>query len=190
MRVHDTLGDFLLVRDILQDELLDDQERFDALLMVLYPDPQGVCDALGEDVLGFLTATLWDCFGIDIDGTHEADENRIIDWDEDRDRMMVTARQAYQMGWDHLTQLAYKEACGLMMLAPHETPMGQAVYYRTAKPPKQTKHNAEYVRDWRKARDAYRLHENETTSVERQQAAEMAQLTALMEHAKAAQKHG
>lgn len=157
VRVHDTLADFFTVRDVLRDDLLGDDERFDVLLAVLYADPQGVCDALGDEILAFLSETLWCCFGVDIDGDREHDDKQILDWDEDRDRMIVTCRQAYQMGWDELRLTPYKEACLLMGMAPHETPMGQAIWYRTAKPPKRTKYNKDQIHEFEQAKKAYRL---------------------------------
>lgn len=152
VRVFDSLADFLLIRDALEDELLDDYERWDVLLAMIYADPQGVCDALGEDVVHFVYETLWEAFGIDVEGTHESDDKRLVDWDEDRDYITATTRTAYGMGFDEFARLPYRECCVLVGLAPHETPMGQAIYYRTAKTPKQTKYNHEEIKRFREAR--------------------------------------
>lgn len=157
VRVFDSLGDFLLIRDALQDELLDDEERFQVLLAMLYADPQGVCDALGGEVAHFVSETLWEAFGIDLEGVHESDDVRVVDWDEDRDYITATTRSAYGMGFEDFAQLPYRECCALVGLAPHETPMGQAVYYRTAKPPKPTKYNAEERKHFREARKFWAL---------------------------------
>lgn len=152
VRVHDSLADFLLVRDALEDETLDEFERWDVLLALTYEDPQGVCDALSDQIAAFLTETLWEAFGIDLDGTHESDDKRLVDWDEDRDYITATTRTAYGMGFDEFARLPYRECCVLVGLAPHETPMGQAIYYRTAKTPKQTKYNHEEIKRFREAR--------------------------------------
>lgn len=188
VRVYDTLDDFLLVRAALQDELLDGEDRFWILVEMIYPDPEAVYEAIGDDLPAFLSETLYQCFGIDIDGTRPHDDRRALDWDEDRQRIIVTGRTAYSMGWDDLRRIPYTEACALMMLAPHETPMGQAVYYRLGKPPKETKYNKEQVKAWRDARKHYRLQSTEKNSIERQMAAEAAQFDALARRAKAAQR--
>lgn len=192
VRVHDTLGDFLMVRDALGDDYLDDQTRFDVLLALLYRDPQGVCDALEEDVAAFVYETLWECFGIDVVGDKEHDDERVLDWDEDRERMVVTCRSAYSMGWDGLSALPYKEACLLMMCAPHETPMGQAIYYRLGKPPKETKYNKDQVKAWKDAKRAFALKgkRESAQSMERANAAANAQFRAMAEAAMKGKNRG
>lgn len=164
VRVDDSLANFQLVCEALDDDLLEDGERFDVLLYLLYADPQGVCDALGDHVLGFLLDTLWEAFGIDLKGEHETDDRRLLDWEQDHDRIVVTCRAAYGMGYDEFEDLPYKECCLLMGLAPHETPMGQAIHYRVAKPPKATKYNREQVEDFRKAQKFYRLEKHRPTT--------------------------
>lgn len=191
VRVYDTLSDFFAVRDALQDDFLDDQDRFHVLLALIFVDPQGVCNALDGDIQSFLAETIWDAFGIDIVGNKEHDDKRILDWDEDQQRMVVTSRTAYAMGWDDLSALPYKEACLLMMGAPHETPMGQAIYYRTQKPPKETKYNKDQVKAWKEAKKFYALKTRANTeqSMERANAAADAQFQAMAAAAKA-RKHG
>lgn len=157
VRVYDSLADFLLISTALEDESLSDEERWDVLLAMLFPDPQGVCDALGEGVVHFVYECLWEAFGIDIDETHEADGKKLIDWYEDRDYIVVTTRTAYDMGFDDFSRLPYKECCALIGMAPHETPMGQAMYYRTAKRPKETKYNREEVKHFKKAQKFWAL---------------------------------
>lgn len=190
VRVYDTLRDFLLIRDALEDELLDDAERWDVLLAMLYPDPQGVCDALGEEVVHFVGETLWEAFGIDLHGTHETDDTRLVDWDEDRDYITATTRTAYGMGFEEFSGLPYRECCTLVALAPHETPMGQAVYYRTAKPPKVTKYNAEERKHFREARKFWALGRRRTRArgedMEAKQSAADASFAALAARAKEA----
>lgn len=171
VRVHDSLADFLLLSAMLEDESLDDGERWDVLLAMLFPDPQGVCDALGEGVVHFVHECLWEAFGIDVDETHGADGEKLVDWYGDRDYITATTRAAYGMGFEEFSGLPYRECCALIGMAPHETPMGQAMYYRTAKPPKETRYNREEVKRFKRARKFWALGsaKGKAASVEAQQ---------------------
>ena len=157
VRVCDTVRTFRRVMRALQDEELDTREREIVVLRLVYADPDAVARAFGPDLHEAIQETLWDCFGIDVTGERPNDGKKAFDLDEDRARIIVTVREAYGMDWDALEDTPYKEACALLLMAPHDTPMGQAVYYRLGKPPKRTKYNGKEISAWREAAEAYRL---------------------------------
>ena len=192
VRVRDSLADFLLVCRILEDEGVSDADRFTLLMYELYANPQGVCDATGDEVLAFLAETLWECFGIDTDGSHYTDGKRVIDWDEDHDYVLATARAAYGMGFEEFSLLPYKECCTLIGLAPDETPMGRAIHYRTCDPPKETKYNKEQVKAFKRAKKAWALKGRKQARPEgnAQQQKAAAQFAALSALARRGATHG
>ena len=158
-RVRDTLADYLLVIELLQDGQVSDADRFTLLVNMAFADPQGALDAFGEGIPEALDSALWQAFGIDLEGDRIVDGKRAIDWDADRPRIIATSRAAYGLSWQELSALPYREATDLMGLAPHETPMGQAIYYRVADEPDFGKgEDARRRREaWRKQREHYRL---------------------------------
>ena len=158
-RVRDTLADYLLVIELLQDGAVSDRDRFELLVLMSFADPAGAVEAYGERIPEALDSALWQAFGIDLGGDRYIDGRRIVDWESDRSRIVATARAAYSLSWQQLTELPYSEAIDLMGLAPHDTPMGQAVYYRVADEPDFGKgEDARRRRDaWRRQREHYRL---------------------------------
>lgn len=157
VRCHDSLGTFRRVLRALTDGELDGRERFSVLVRLVWANPGAVAEAFGADTQRALSETLWECFGIDIDGNREHSDKRAFDLDEDEARIAVTVREAYGLDLEALDRVPYKEACSLIVMAPRDTPMGQAVYYRLGKPPKRTKWNQDEVKAWHDARDYYRL---------------------------------
>lgn len=156
LRIRDALANFQLLLELFEDEYFDDEERTEVLITMLYPNPQGFLEAYGDGARDALSETLWECFGIDIDGTREHDEP-VLDLDEDKAKITVTARAAYNLSWEQLQALPYTEAITLLMLAPEETPMGQAIKYRVGKPPTGKHVTREERMAWEEGRRFYRL---------------------------------
>lgn len=182
VRVKDTLGDYLLLREMLSDAELSGEERFQLLLAMLYEDGQAVCDHAGEGLVEFVDETAWRAFGLDLWGNHDVDyEPPVMDWDEDHNRIVATVRRDYGLSFEDLSALPYTEAASLIGLASHESPMGQAIYYRTAEPPERTKYNGDLVDAFNEARDFYELGKGsgDADSVERASASADAQFEAL-----------
>ena len=180
VRVKDSLAVYLLVREELADGMLDERERVELLFLMVLEEPQQFADTFGAHATDALADVLWGAFGIDVNGD-KPHEEQVMDWDEDHDRIVVTARSAYGMSFDDLKATQYREAAVLMGLAPHETPMGQALYYRLASPPKQTKYNKEEVKAFKKAREFYKLGKPSKGkgSIERMNAAATSEFDAL-----------
>ena len=154
----DSLDSALRVHACLTDELLDDMERLEVSMAIALPDPERFCEAFADDPVGAFADLLWDAFGIDVTGGHATEHERpVLDWDEDLPRLKATVLAAYGMRWDDFLSVPYRDACSLVGMAPPETPMGQALHYRTAKRPKRTKWNAEELRAFDEAREFYRL---------------------------------
>lgn len=158
VRAVDTLDAALRVHECLRDPLLDDRERLEVSMAIVLPDPRRFVSAFADDPVGAFADLLWDAFGIDATGAHRGEwEDPVLDWDEDLPRLKATVLAAYGTRWDDFLQIPYRDACSLVGMAPFETPMGQALHYRTAKRPRRTKHNAEELRAFDEAREFYRL---------------------------------
>lgn len=127
-----------------------------AIMVLVLPDPGRFCQAFGDDAGDALIELLWTCFGLDFKG-NKPHEKPVMDWEEDEARIKATALSAYGLSWDKFGELPYMDACKLIGLAPEKSPMGQALYYRTAKRPKRTRYNAEEVAAFDKAKEYYQL---------------------------------
>ena len=107
-----------------------------------------------------LARAAWELYGIDIDGSHSAEcgGNRIIDWEGDAARIAASVRQVYGVGWEEFArETSFKDACAMIGMLPKSTPMGAAVYYRTAEPPKANGKNSEQVNAFRKLQKHYEI---------------------------------
>ena len=158
VRVKDSLRTFLSVCRLLADDRLDVFGRMVILLPMVIENPDGFLDAFGDESHEALADIVWDAFSIDLTGERAVDKaEKVIDWDEDKARIVATVRAAYTLSYDEFLDTPFNEARALIGMAPHDTPMGQALYYRTAEPPRRTKHNKEEVERFRKMKEAYRL---------------------------------
>lgn len=118
------------------------------------------------EVISKCTAAAWDLYGIDLDGSHDSEcgGKRVIDWEQDAEYIKVSLLNAYGLTWAQAsTKISYMDLASIIGLVPRETPMGQAIYYRTAKPPQETKQNREYVKEFRKRQRFWRLDAKEST---------------------------
>lgn len=132
-----------------------------AIMAIVLPEPERFCQAFGDDTGDALIELLWRCFGLDLKGD-KPHEKPVMDWKDDEARIKATALATYGLTWDNFGELPYMDACKLIGLSPEDSPMGQALYYRTAKRPKRTKYNAEEVAAFDKAKEFYRLKGNGT----------------------------
>ena len=82
----------------------------------------------------------------------------MIDWEGDAEVIEASLWQAYSTPFLEIARkVSFRELGHLIGMAPHETPIGQALYYRTADEPKSTKYNQDEIRRFRKLRQAWSL---------------------------------
>lgn len=159
VRVIDGFETGLLVSDLFGDDLFDQTEKQAVLLQMIFPEPECFVDGFAGQLAEALSDILWKAFGLDVAGD-KPHEKQIIDWEQDADRIKATVLMAYGLDWeDARVRITYRDMCALIGQAPHETPMGQALYYRTAKRPKATKYNREEISNYEKAKKHYAIRE-------------------------------
>lgn len=167
---HDSALNCLLVIEMLNDPALDEGEKAELLVRMVLAEPDAVPP---EDALSVLDSVLWDMAGIDLTGTRDVSDGgkRAFDWGEDAMRIKASLLMAYGLDWDEACRkYTFAEVCDLLSMlleTDEKTPFAEAVYYRTAKPPRPDQHNADYVRAWRSNQRRYRLRGGEAAEEER-----------------------
>jgi len=164
IRVYDDAETALRTIETFGDELMREEDKLVAVIALWLVDPRDFKRA--SDKAGLIAMLSWELCGIDVDGSHE-DEcgEKVFDWEQDIDYIKASLFNAYGMPWDDVIRaVPYRELCALVGLAPHDTPIGQALYYRTAEPPKETEHNREQVRAWKERREFWRLGGSDSAS--------------------------
>lgn len=148
--VFDSARNGILVIELFHDEELQPDDKAQLLVRMLFPDPLGTASMAGEGLGELLIHIVWEAFGLDIsaDGRHASEhEAAVFDFEEDAARIRASLLQCFGIDWEEASRfLSYADMCsllGMLLEADTETPFQQAVYYRTAKPPKRTKHNAD-----------------------------------------------
>ena len=148
--VRDSARNALLVIELFGDEQLTPEQKAPLLVRMLFEKPEQAVQIAGDDYADLLACIVWDAFGLDItaDRAH-ADEyaDAVFDWNEDAARIRSSLLQCYGLSWDEASRsMSYLDLCSLLgslLESENETPFQQAIYYRTAKPPKPTKYNRE-----------------------------------------------
>ncbi|NGM17718.1 hypothetical protein GMI70_06900 [Eggerthellaceae bacterium zg-893] len=154
VRVYDSAMLALRIGELLADEQVDAYYKRELMESMLVVDVEAARAAL-EDFDGFLAHAAWEVAGVDMDGSHaaESDGPQVIDWEQDAGHIQATLWQVYGRSFEEIApRVSLRQLGGLIGACPHETPMGQAVYYRTAKEPKHTKYNSEEVKRFRRLR--------------------------------------
>lgn len=148
--VHDSARNGILVIELFHDEELQPDEKAQLLIRMLFPDPATAIDMAGDGLGELLVHIVWEAFGLDIsaDQRHASErEAAVFDFEEDAARIRASLLQCFGTDWDEASRsLSYADMCsllGMLLEADTATPFQQAIYYRTAKPPKRTKHNAD-----------------------------------------------
>lgn len=128
---------------------------------LLFPHYEAMCSE--RDFVETLAAALWETAGLDILGRHDGEGGpRVFDWEQDAGIIRASLLQAYGLTLEQLADaVSYRELAQLMGSVPHDTPLGQALYYRTAKPPKPTKTNREERREFDKRKRFWALRDAE-----------------------------
>lgn len=153
--VCDSALNAMLVNELFADKTVDGADKQELLPAMLFADLPAAIEAAGPD--GFwdmVDAVLWDAMGVDLYGTRGAagHEAPVFDWDEDAGRIRASLLQAYGVDWsEEAGRMSYAEFLDLVsgLMEAGETPLQQAIYYRTAKCPRETKGNREYVEAFR-----------------------------------------
>lgn len=153
--VCDSALNAMLMNELFADKTVDGADKQELLPAMLFADPRAAAEAAEPD--GFwdmVDAVLWDAMGVDLYGTRGAagHEAPVFDWDEDAGRIRASLLQAYGVDWsEEAGHMSYAEFLDLVsgLMEAGETPLQQAIYYRTAKCPRETKNNREYVEAFR-----------------------------------------
>lgn len=162
VEVHDDLLTALDVIGLFRDGSLSVSEKLYRLAPMMFPgfdweDPPEWAESLPDLIAG----QCWELYGIDADGTHteECAGPRVIDWDYDEQAIRASLLACYGLTVAEVAEkCSYMDACSLVGMADHDSPIGQRLYYRTADEPKRTPHNDDQIRAFRRAREAFALH--------------------------------
>ncbi len=160
VRVRDDAETALRLSAALSDDSLMDAVRTRVAMELLFVDAAAVASHGFEDAEGLVHECLWQVAGIDLDGGRSDGPlgERVIDWDADADYVRASVWQAYGVSAEEMMRrTSMREFARLVGMCPRETPIGAALYYRTASEPKPTKYNEEQIREFRKAKAFWKL---------------------------------
>lgn len=182
--VCDSALDAVLVAELFADEALDPAEKEALFPAMVLADPDGAIAAVGAGSFwDMLDSVSWDAFGLDLLGRRaEQVEEPVFDWAEDAGRIRASLLQAYGVSWDEAApRTSYADMCDLLagLMEAGETPLQQAVYYRTAEPPRETRYNRDTVEAFRARREHFRLR-REPSAADAAEAANDAMASAFM----------
>lgn len=159
VQVFDDARTCFSILELFEDEGVYPELKLEILLQLLFADPDAVVASF-DPFEEFLAEVVWQVCSLDVTGKHadECLDESVIDWKQDEPFIRASVFSAYGRSWDEIMEASTLAECAqLVSLCPHETPIGQAIYYRTAKPPKLTKYNAEQVKDFRKHQAFWKL---------------------------------
>lgn len=137
------------------------KERLAIAIDMVFPHPDQI---VGDGVNDFIFGVFWEAFGIDLAGTHapECAGTKTIDWVQDAERIRVSLLSQYGLSMQALKEhCSFGDVCSLIGMADRDTPIGRAIYYRTAKEPRRQKGNEEAIREFRRMRDIYAIKEDD-----------------------------
>lgn len=151
----------LRVAELLADEDVEPMVKAEIAAKLLFVNPDKVMASV-ESPLDLIVELVWKVARVDMDGTHEANGKKLIDWEQDEQRIRASVWQTYGKPVEEiLAEVTLDEFASMLSMCPHETPIGQALYYRTAKPPKPSKHNAQEREAFNKAKRFYALKQSD-----------------------------
>ncbi len=166
--VYDSARNAILIIELFHDEELQPEEKAQLLIRMLFPDAAETVAMAGDQLGELLIHIAWEAFGLDIseDQRHASEhEPAAFDFEEDAGRIRASLLQCFGIDWDEASRsLSYADMCsllGMLLEADTETPFQQAIYYRTAKPPKRTKHNADLCDAFEARREHFALGSSE-----------------------------
>lgn len=174
----------VLLAELFADEGLEPGEKEALFPVMVLADPEAALASCGDGSFwDMLAAVSWDAFGLDLLGEHPGEvEEPVFDWTEDAGRIRASLLQAYGVSWEEAApRTSYADMCDLLagLMESGETPLQQAVLYRTAEPPRETRYNRDLVEAFRAKREHYRLR-REASAADAAEAADDAMASAFM----------
>lgn len=159
VRVYDDADTALRLIALFRDTEVEPGVKQWCAMQLLFPDPQAVAEHEWEDFGSLFSRLLWEMAGIDADDSHAGEEGpRWVDWEADADYIEASLWRTYgQPSAAMARQLSFREYARMVSLCPHDTPMGQAIYYRTADEPRAGRYNQDEVARFRKMKRAWAL---------------------------------
>lgn len=164
VEVCDSARNILLLIELFADEEASEVQKDALLRRMLFFDPDAAFAACGGDMQALVCDVMWDVCGLDVTPNHvhsDESEPSVFDWDEDAARIRASLLSAYGIDWDaSADSITYANLCdllGALLESRSDTPFQQAVYYRTAEPPKRNRDNGDYVDQWLDAREYFEL---------------------------------
>ena len=153
VKINDSFLAACLLDELTDDDLFSDVEKTAIAAQIVLDNTDDFAKVFRDETPKALHEVLVQAFGAEgkSSGTSK------VDLQQDRARIKATMRMAYSMSAEELASTPYRDIVDLIAMSPHETPMGQALYYRTAKRPKQTKYNKEELAAFDKAKRFYKL---------------------------------
>lgn len=174
VEVFDSTANAILLLELFNDQELTGEEKSVIVLLRLFPRSHAqyyAQELTGEELTDLITTILWDAFGLDISEDHKHETNYdkpVFDFDEDATRIKSSFMQAYGIDLTYLAnKVTYADFCGLvgaLMESGEQTPLSEAITYRTAKPPKTTKYNKEERERFNALRKHYAMNASASAS--------------------------
>lgn len=156
IRMYDDALTAIKVIQLFEDKSIHELFKFRLLLDLLFPNPDGVLEAIG-DWDGLVQHCVSELCGLDVSKGRAPDKD-VLNLESDAPYINASLWQTYGLSLDSVaSQVTFQELIELISLTPFETSIGQAIYYRTAKPPKRTKYNSEEIKDFHKRKRFWAL---------------------------------
>lgn len=172
--VCDSALDALRVQEAMHDRSLTDEEKSERVIGIAFADPASVLSRELTEAKGLVANVMWEAFGMDVtEGRIHASEcdEAVFDFEQDAARIRASLLSYYGIDWDEAaSEMTYADLCALlaqMAEADHQptpgslpsfrTSFAQALWYRTAKPPKGGKLSRELRNAFLATRSALKL---------------------------------
>lgn len=144
IRVRDDALTCLKIIELFGDEDVTPEFKAKVVMQLVFVDYVAVSSKI-NDVFGLLKAVLKEICKIDLESSEEP--KKVIDWEKDAEYIRTSLWQTYGVSFEELREkVSFIELGEMIGMCPFETPIGQAIYYRTAKAPARTKYNEEEVK--------------------------------------------
>ena len=181
--VCDSALDALRILQLARNQALSEAEKSERIIKAAFADPTAVISREEGEAQAIVSDILWEAFGLDVTADHahaaECDE-AVFDFDEDAARIRASLLAYYGLDWDEAAEsITYADLCALlaqMSEADHQATSGglpsfrtsfaQALWYRTAKPPKNDKLNRGLRKAFLATRESLRLGAKKRTRIE------------------------
>lgn len=160
--VHDSARNALLLFELFDDKAFSMEDKLEIAIRMVFAKPEEIQHLDPKALLNALNCVLSGFCGLELLTTHkESYEAPVFDWTQDAARIKASLLMAYGLDWEECSKrYTYAEVCdllGMLLETGDMTPFSEAVYYRTAKPPKRSEHNGEYVSSWLKRRSYFSM---------------------------------